>query len=228
MASILVVDSDAPSRLAVAGELRERGHEVTETDTGGAAIDALETLRPDLVVLDSSLTDRSGLAVLTGIKQNDQGIPTRVVLTAEAGDPQRIVEAFDCGADDFLARPFDMIELVARVGACLRRSPSAQVQDRIRAGGITVDSIGHRVFVDGQRASLAPREYRLLVFFVSNQERVFTRRQLLRHVWERDENVGARTVDVHVRRLRGLLEPFGYDNYLQTVRGSGYRFSPVI
>lgn len=97
--------------------------------------------------------------------------------------------------------------------------------DVIIAGGISIDNAGHRVVVDGDYVSLAPREYRLLLFLLRYQDRVFSRKQLLVHVWDRDAAVGPRTVDVHIRRLRSVLEPYGYDRYLQTVRGTGYRFS---
>jgi two-component system phosphate regulon response regulator PhoB len=129
------------------------------------------------------------------------------------------------GAVVFIGKPFAMRAFVARVGACLGRPPAAFVRARLYAGGISVDKAGHRVLVDGRFVSLAPREYRLLLFLLSNPDRVFSRRQLLIHVWGRDAAVGVRTVDVHIRRLRSVLEPFGYERYLQTVRGSGYRFS---
>ena len=97
--------------------------------------------------------------------------------------------------------------------------------DIVSAGGISIDGAGHRVIVDGDYVSLAPREYRLLLFLLSYPDRVFSRKQLLVHVWDRDASVGPRTVDVHIRRLRGVLESYGYDSYIQTVRGTGYRFS---
>ena len=98
-------------------------------------------------------------------------------------------------------------------------------QEVIGAGGISIDDVGHRVIVDGDYVTLAPREYRLLLFLLNNQDRVFSRKQLLMHVWDRDASVGSRTVDVHIRRLRSVLEPYGYQRYVQTVRGTGYRFS---
>ena len=97
--------------------------------------------------------------------------------------------------------------------------------ETVDAGGISVDTVGHRVDVDGAYVTLAPREYRLLLFLLRNQERVFSRKQLLANVWDRDSSVGPRTVDVHIRRLRSVLETYGYDRYIQTVRGAGYRFS---
>jgi len=104
-------------------------------------------------------------------------------------------------------------------------SARIQQQDSVTAGGVSIDQVGHRVVVDGDYITLAPREYRLLLFLLSNQDRVFSRKQLLVHVWDRDASIGSRTVDVHIRRLRSMLEPYGYEGYIQTVRGAGYRFS---
>ena len=106
-----------------------------------------------------------------------------------------------------------------------QNSVPIQQQDSVSAGGVSIDQVGHRVVVDGDYITLAPREYRLLLFLLSNQDRVFSRQQLLVHVWDRDASIGSRTVDVHVRRLRSMLEPYGYEGYIQTVRGAGYRFS---
>ncbi|MDH4107428.1 MAG: winged helix-turn-helix domain-containing protein [Gammaproteobacteria bacterium] len=225
LSSIMVVDADGATRKAVARELRELGHEVSETDSAGKALQALRRQRPDLMVLEWTLPDVAGLEVLSDIKRSEETKPVRVLMTSARGEPDDVVAAFEYGADDFIDKPFSMRELVARVGACLRRPASMHANGTIRAGGIVIDNVGHRVIVDGNYLSLAPREYRLLNFLLTNQDRVFSRRQLLMHVWDRDAHVGARTVDVHVRRLRSLLEPYGYDSYLQTVRGSGYRFS---
>ncbi len=125
----------------------------------------------------------------------------------------------------FVGKPTDMPGLLARVDQNLVQEPSPRNGKTVTAGGITIDHVGHRVSVDGKHVSLAPREYRLLLFLTTHQDRVFSREQLLIHVWHRDTSVGPRTVDVHIRRLRSVLEPFAYDKYLQTVRGSGYRFS---
>ncbi len=124
-----------------------------------------------------------------------------------------------------VGKPTDMSGLLARIDQGLAQPPSLHNGKALVAGGITIDDVGHRVSVDGQYVSLAPREYRLLLFLTTHQDSVFSRDQLLVHVWDRDSSVGPRTVDVHIRRLRCVLEPFGYDKYLQTVRGSGYRFS---
>jgi two-component system, OmpR family, phosphate regulon response regulator PhoB len=225
LASILLVDDDVTSRGLIADELRELGHDVSESADAGSALRAVQQKRPDLMLLEWALPDLAGLELLSDVKRNDDLKLMRVVMTSARGNPEDVVAALELGADDFIGKPFSMRELVARVAACLRRPPTQHDMDRVKAGGISIDKIGHRVLVDGRFVSLAPREYRLLLFLVSNQDRVFSRRQLLIHVWDRDAAVGVRTVDVHIRRLRSVLEPYGYDRYLQTVRGSGYRFS---
>jgi two-component system, OmpR family, phosphate regulon response regulator PhoB len=225
LASILLVDHDVTARARIAQELRELGHDVSESDNAGGALQAVTRKRPDLMVLDWSLPDLAGLELLSDVKRNDDLKQVRVVMTAAEHKPDDVVAALDLGADDFIGKPYSSREFVARVGACLRRPATLHNSGRLHAGGIAVDKVGHRVLVDDKFVSLAPREYRLLQFLIGNQDRAFSRRQLLIHVWDRDATVGVRTVDVHIRRLRSVLEPFGYDRYLQTVRGSGYRFS---
>lgn len=138
-----------------------------------------------------------------------------------------IVEVRRCQPDLmlFVSKSTNMPELLARVERDLASQTGASAEQLVSAGGIRIDSVSHRVSVHEQYISLAPREFRLLLFLLTHQERVFSREQLLVHVWDRDANVGPRTVDVHIRRLRSALEPFDCDRYLQTVRGSGYRFS---
>jgi len=223
--SILIVDADPAARQAAARELRELGHEVTESESAECALQAMHQRRPDLLLLEWALPDAPGLDVLSDIKRSEALKPVRVLVTSARGVPNDVVVAFESGADDFLDKPFSRYELVARVGACLNRPATVHRNGSVSAGGILIDDVGHRVIVDGDFLSLAPREYLLLHFFLANRNRVFSRSQLLIHVWNRDAHVGPRTVDVHIRRLRSLLEPYGYDRYLQTVRGSGYRFS---
>jgi two-component system phosphate regulon response regulator PhoB len=225
LASILLVDDDVTARALIAQDLRELGHDVSESDDAGGALRAIAQKRPDLMVLDWVLPDLAGIELLSDVKHNDDLKHVRVVMTSAHHEPEDVVAALELGADDFIGKPFSSRELVARVGACLRRPATSHNSGRIEAGGISVDKIGHRVLVDNKVVSLAPREYRLLLFLIGNQDRAFSRRQLLIHVWDRESTVGVRTVDVHIRRLRSVLEPFEYDRYLQTVRGSGYRFS---
>ena len=225
LASILVVDADAQARQQIARELRELGHDVDELDTAGSAIQAVRKTCPDLMVCEFALPDLSGLELLNDVRSSDELRKLRVLMTSATPGSVDVVTALQSGADDFVHKPVDLQELAARVGACLNRPANHADSERISAGGISIDKIGHRVIVDDTFVTLAPREYRLLLFLLTHPDRVFSRKQLLVHVWDRDVTVGPRTVDVHIRRLRSVLEPFGYADYLQTVRGTGYRFS---
>ena len=225
LASILVVDPDRAMRCQMAHELRELGHDVAESEDAFTALELLRRKRPDLMLCDFTLPDLGGVELLNDVRSIEDLRTMRVMMTSARSNPDDIVLALESGADDFIGKPIDLPELRARVGACLRRPANVLQTEEVSAGGIRIDNLGQRVAVDGNYVSLAPREYRLLLFLVGNRDRVFSRKQLLVHVWDRDAAVGPRTVDVHVRRLRSVLEPFGYDRYLQTVRGSGYRFS---
>jgi two-component system phosphate regulon response regulator PhoB len=225
VASILIVDNDACSRSLISSGLRELGHHVSESSSAGSALEAVRRQRPDLMVCDCSLPDLAGVELLSDVRRNEDLRGMRVLMTSGRGESTDVVTALDSGADDFVEKPINMPEFIARVGACLRRPANLHRSRVINAGGITIDDVGHRVEADGTSISLAPREYRLMLFLLKNQDRVFSRQQLLVHVWDREAAVGHRTIDVHIRRLRSLLEQFGYDKYLQTVRGSGYRFS---
>lgn len=224
-ASIVLVDVDPASRRQMAGELEELGHDVFESDSAGTAFELARRNRPDLIVCDFMLPDLAGVDLLNDVRNNEDLKSIRVMMMSGRRDSDDIVRALESGADDFIQKPVDLFELRARVDACLRRPANTLLSGEISIGGIRIDTLGHRVAIDGKYVSLAPREYRLLQFLLSNRDRVFSRKQLLVHVWDRDASVGPRTVDVHVRRLRSLLEPFGYDAYLQTVRGTGYRLS---
>lgn len=225
LASILVVDADSQARQQIAGELRELGHDVDELDSAGSAIQAVRRTCPDLMVCEFTLPDLSGIELLNDVRSSDDLRKLRVLMTSATPGSGDVVAALRSGADDFVSKPVDLQELAARVGACLNRPANHADAERISAGGISIDKIGHRVIVDGAFVALAPREYRLLLFLLTHPDRVFSRKQLLVHVWDRDASVGPRTVDVHIRRLRSVLERFGYASYLQTVRGTGYRFS---
>ncbi len=225
LASILVVDADSVCRAQIACGLRELGHDVSETPDASSALAALRANRPDLMVCECSLPDLAGLELLSDVRGSEDLSAMQVLMTSDGSKPDDVVSAFKSGADDFVEKPINMPELLARVDACLRR-PARQERSRsLTAGEISIDTLGQRVQVKGSNVPLAPREYGLLLFLLTNQDRVYSREQLLLHVWDQDTAVGRRTVDVHIRRLRSMLEPFGCAGFLQTVRGSGYRFS---
>lgn len=225
LASILIVDADARFRSLVAGGLRELGHDVSETSDAGSALVAVRRNKPDLMVCDCTLPDLAGIELLSDVRGSEDLRAMRVLMTSDRSRTNDVVSALGSGADDFVGKPVDMQEFLARVEACLRRPANDTGAREIRAGAITIDTIGQRVTVNGKSVYLAPREYRLMLFLLSNQDRVYSRKQLLLHVWDKDFSVGPRTVDVHIRRLRSVLEPSDCNGYLQTVRGSGYRFS---
>ncbi len=147
-----------------------------------------------------------------------------ILLTARAEEQDKIA-GLEGGADDYVTKPFSPRELLARIQAVLRRSSPTASGEAIEAGALKLDPVSHRVIVGEQTVSLGPTEYRLLQFFMEHPERVYSRSQLLDRVWGGNVYVEERTVDVHIRRLRKALEPFACDSLVQTVRGSGYRFS---
>ena len=180
--------------------------------------------RPDLVLLDWMLPDLSGLEFARSLRREDatRELPI-IMLTARAAEDDKVL-GLESGADDYLTKPFSARELVARIQALLRRAAGAE-GDSLTVGNLKLDPASHRVSAEGTEVTLGPTEYRLLKFFMSQPERVFSRAQVLDRVWGGNVYIEERTVDVHIRRLRKALEPHGCDAYIQTVRGSGYRFS---
>ena len=140
-------------------------------------------------------------------------------------DSDTKIQGLDAGADDYITKPFSTRELVSRIRAVLRRSSSLSAEKAIEAEGLKLDPVSHRVTANDTPVEMGPTEYRLLAFFMSHQERAYSRSQMLDQVWGGNVYVEDRTIDVHIRRLRKALEPFGFDRFIQTVRGTGYRFS---
>jgi two-component system phosphate regulon response regulator PhoB len=222
---ILVVEDEKPIRDMIAFGLRRAGFDVREAEDCAAARVSIADHRPDLLLVDWMLPDQSGLELTRAIKRNrdTQDMPV-IMLTARA-DEQDKVSGLEGGADDYVTKPFSPRELLARINAVLRRSSAGGTDGELEAGALKLDIGSHRVTVDGRTVPLGPTEYRLLQFFMEHPERVYTRSQLLDRVWGGNVYVEERTVDVHIRRLRKALEPFHCDGLIQTVRGSGYRFS---
>jgi two-component system phosphate regulon response regulator PhoB len=222
---ILIVEDERPIREMIAFGLRRNGFEVREAATVSAARASIADRRPDLVLIDWMLPDMSGLELTRAIKRDEatHDLPV-IMLTARADETDKIT-GLDGGADDYVTKPFSPRELIARINAVLRRATSGHPSEVIEAQGLVLDAAGHRVTVGDQTVQLGPTEYRLLSFFMTHAERVYSRAQLLDRVWGGNVYVEERTVDVHIRRLRKALEAFNYDRFIQTVRGSGYRFS---
>jgi two-component system, OmpR family, phosphate regulon response regulator PhoB len=171
------------------------------------------------------LPDMSGLELTRALKRDRETRELPVImLTARAEEGDKVA-GLEGGADDYVTKPFSPRELLARINAVLRRGGGNGVDERIEFEGLVLDQGSHRVMVGERTVALGPTEYRMLEFFMTHPERVYTRDQLLDRIWGGNVYVEERTIDVHIRRLRKALEDFGYDRFVQTVRGSGYRFS---
>jgi two-component system phosphate regulon response regulator PhoB len=222
---ILIVEDEKPIRDMIAFGLRRAGFDVREAEDCSAARASIADHRPDLLLVDWMLPDQSGLELTRAVKRgrDTQDLPV-IMLTARA-DEQDKVTGLEGGADDYVTKPFSPRELLARINAVLRRATPAGATDMLEAEDLKLDLASHRVSAGGEPVSLGPTEYRLLQFFMEHPDRVYSRSQLLDRVWGGNVYVEERTVDVHIRRLRKALEPFGLERFVQTVRGAGYRFS---
>jgi two-component system, OmpR family, phosphate regulon response regulator PhoB len=222
---ILIVEDEKPIRDMIAFGLRRAGFTVSEAEDCSEARSRIADSRPDLLLVDWMLPDQSGLELTRSIKRNKETQDLPVILLTARAEEQDKVAGLEGGADDYVTKPFSPRELLARIQAVLRRTSPTASGEAIEAGALKLDPVSHRVIVGEQTVSLGPTEYRLLQFFMEHPERVYARSQLLDRVWGGNVYVEERTVDVHIRRLRKALEPFSCDSLVQTVRGSGYRFS---
>jgi two-component system response regulator ResD len=228
--NLLVVDDEQHIRELCRIYLEKAGYSIIEAGSGAQALELLQRHTIDLVVLDIMLPEVDGWQVLKAIRQRDVWLP--VVMLTAVGEEENRIEGLEAGADDYLIKPFSPRELVARVRAVMRRAtvslPPEDV-DSIRYPGLLLD-YGRRLVTCGQDVlTLTPREFDLLWFLAQNPQQVFTREQLLDRVWGYDFEGDARTVDVHVTRLRHkLLASSSPYAYLETVWGQGYRFKPEI
>lgn len=219
---ILVVDDEADLLTLLRYNLEKDGFEVGEAVDGEEAMMMIRERRPDLILLDWMLPRLSGIEICRRVRRaaDTQNLPV-IMLTARGEENDR-VRGLDCGADDYIVKPFSPSELVARVRAVLRRLRPAFEAETIEYGGLAMDLAEYRVTRDGEAIRLAPTEFRLLRHFMENPGRVFSREQLLDAVWGREIYLEPRTVDVHVRRLRRALNTGGKPDIIRTVRAAGY------
>lgn len=222
---ILVVEDEAPIREMVCFVLEQNGYQPIEADDYDAAIARLVEPFPDLVLLDWMIPGGSGIQVIKHMKRDSQLREISVMMLTARGEEEDRVKGLETGADDYLTKPFSPKELVARVKAILRRISPMAADDLIAMNGLTLDPASHRVTSNENPLEMGPTEFKLLHFFMTHPERVYSREQLLNYVWGENVYVEDRTVDVHIRRLRKALEADGHDKMIQTVRGTGYRFS---
>ncbi|MBD7975601.1 MULTISPECIES: phosphate regulon transcriptional regulator PhoB [Pseudomonas] len=222
--TILIVDDEAPIREMIAVALEMAGYESLEAADSQQAHSMIVDRMPDLILLDWMLPGTSGIELARRLKRDVLTANIPVIMLTAKGEEDNKVQGLEVGADDYITKPFSPRELVARLKAVLRRTAPDQGETPIEIGGLHLDPVSHRVTIDGRPAEMGPTEYRLLQFFMTHQERAYTRSQLLDQVWGGNVYVEERTVDVHIRRLRKSLGE-NYEGLVQTVRGTGYRFS---
>jgi two-component system, OmpR family, phosphate regulon response regulator PhoB len=227
MSTILVVEDDAAVRSLLVFLLKRDGHALVEAESGQEARAAVIKQVPDLVLLDRMLPDVDGLEMLRDWRRQSTTAQLPIImLTARAEEDDR-VEGLRSGADDYVTKPFSRTELLLRIQKLIQRNGngSGKSQGLLQVEGLRIDRRGVRVAMDDEIVPLGAIEFRLLDLLASNADRVHTRGEIIDKVWTRGGYVDPRTVDVHVRRLRKVLERRGYDRFIQTVRGVGYRFS---
>ncbi|SLN36457.1 Phosphate regulon transcriptional regulatory protein PhoB [Roseovarius albus] len=219
---VLLVEDEPAQREVLAYNLEADGFAVTKAENGEEALILVEEVSPDIILLDWMLPNVSGIEVCRRLKTRNEtrGVPI-IMLSARSEEVDR-VRGLEIGADDYVIKPYSVVELMARVRAHLRRTRPSTVGERLEYQDIVLDSETHRVTRDEKALKLGPTEFRLLSTFMEKPGRVWSREQLLDRVWGRDIYVDSRTVDVHIGRLRKALCQHGGNDPLRTVRGAGY------
>jgi two-component system phosphate regulon response regulator PhoB len=228
-ATILIVDDEAPIREMLRMALESKGFACLEAADAVQAHSAIVDEKPDLALIDWMMPGTSGIELIRRLKRDQATANLPLVLLTARTEEDNKVHGLDVGADDYVTKPFSPRELIARINALLRRTDYGQKDEALSFGELTLDPVSHRVFVGGEQLEIGPTEFRLLHFFMVHPERVYNRSQLLDQVWGGNVYIEERTIDVHIRRLRKVLQvtASGADcsEFIQTVRGSGYRFS---
>lgn len=227
-AMILIVEDEPPIQALLDVNLRHAGYRTECVDSAEAARAKIQQMLPDMVVLDWMLPGQSGIMLARQLRGDTRtrNVPI-IMLTAKAQESDKIA-GLETGIDDYMTKPFSPRELLARIKTVLRRSAPESTLDPIEFDGLHLEPESVRVTANGTRVVVGPTEFRLLHFFLTHTDRVYSRSQLLDMVWGDHVFLDERTVDVHIRRLRKALEPSHHDKYIDTVRGSGYRFSSSV
>jgi two-component system phosphate regulon response regulator PhoB len=205
--------------------LEQAGFTVQAASNADDAQRFLNDTLPDLILLDWMLPTISGVEFARRLRKEEIYQTLPIVMLTARGEEEDKIRGFGCGVDDYMTKPFSPRELVARLRAVLRRSSKHQWSPKIIVGDLTLDTEQHRLTIGEQLVDVSPTEFRLMQFFMTHPDKVFNRTQLLDQVWGRSVYIEERTVDVHIRRLRKILETHNREDLVQTVRGFGYRFS---
>ena len=224
-AKILIVEDEPAIQELLTFNVMQAGFQALRAEDADGAWQQIRGSLPDLILLDWMLPNTSGVALAKQFRADVRTKDIPIIMLTARGDERDKIAGLESGADDYITKPFSPRELMARIRAVLRRHIPALPDEAVTAGGLELSPATHRVNANGKGVELGPTEFRLLHFFMTHAERVYSRTQLLDQVWGTQVFVEERTVDVHIRRLRAALEPAGMDGVIQTVRGSGYRFS---
>ena len=225
---ILVVEDEAPIREMITFVLEQNGFNSVEAGTYDEAKKLLVDPLPDLILLDWMLPGGSGIKIAKELKQQEYTRKIPIIMLTARSDEEDKVKGFDVGVDDYVTKPFSPKELIARIKAVIRRVAPTALEETIDFKGLSLDPVSHRVTINDHPIDLGPTEFRMLHFFMTHPERVYSREQLLDNVWGTTVYVEDRTVDVHIRRLRKSITGSGHEEFVQTVRGAGYRFSSKV
>ena len=222
---ILVVDDEHAIREMICLALDEAGFECQDANNAHRAEEIIQQQYPDVILLDWMMPGISGIDFARKLRRNKDTCNIPIIMLTAKSEESDMIRGLESGVDDYLKKPFSTNELLARIHSLLRRSQTQDTNSLLSDGGLSLDTSSHRVKGGDKKIELGPIEFKLLRFFMENPERVYSREQLLNQVWGDNIYVEERTVDVHIRRLRKALEPSEHNNLIQTVRGSGYRFS---
>ncbi len=225
---ILIVDDESAIRDMLRVALEMADYDCLEASNAQDAHAIIIDEKPDLILLDWMMPNTSGIELARRLKRDEVTTNIPIVMLTAKGEEDNKIQGLDIGADDYITKPFSPRELIARLKAVLRRSNSSVIGSPITVKKLCMDPSSHRVTINDNPVDMGPTEYRLLEFFLTHQERAYTRGQLLDHVWGGNVYVEERTVDVHIRRLRKALSVDSHENLVQTVRGTGYRFSTKV
>ncbi len=222
---ILIVEDEAPIREMLSFVMEQHGYQAVEAGDYQAALDKVVEPFPDMILLDWMIPGGSGIQLAKKLKGDDFTRSIPIIMLTARGEEEDKVRGLEVGADDYMTKPFSPKELMARMRAVFRRVAPTALDEPLEVEGLRLDPVSHRVTAFNDRVEMGPTEFKLLHFFMTHPDRVYSREQLLDHVWGTNVYVEDRTVDVHIRRLRKALETHGHDRLVQTVRGVGYRFS---
>lgn len=219
---LLLVEDDRALADLVTFHFERAGYAVTRTGDGEEALILVDEIKPDVILLDWMIEGISGIEVCRRLRRRPASANVPIMMLTARGEESDRIRGFETGADDYVTKPFSPRELVARVGAVLRRVRPALAGEILSYNDLEMDVAGHRVRRDGNPVVLGPTEFRLLKHFLEHPGRVFSREQLLDAVWSHDADIDARTVDVHIRRLRQAVNADGRADLIRTVRSAGY------